>query len=144
MRLRRMTTRRWMIAVVVAAASLAAWDRALDAYDDYRFNQGRDTCDVTGLITAIDRQAARVAITIGSDDGIAGGKVFYLFGGAAKSRYLGKIRIDSVRDDSATGQIIGRSCGLAIREGDGVAPLTCVKRRLPLCGYTLRSPVPPN
>lgn len=59
MRLRRMTTRRWMIAVVVAAASLAAWDRALDAYDDYRFNQGRDTCDVTGLITAIDRQAAR-------------------------------------------------------------------------------------
>ena len=84
------------------------------------------------------------AITIGSDDGIASGEVLYLFRGGAKSCYLGKIRIDSVQDDSATGQIISRSCGLAIREGDGVAHVTRVKRRFRLCGYALRSPVPPE
>jgi hypothetical protein len=133
-----------MVAVVVAAAPLAAWDRVLEAYDAYRFHQRRDTCDVTGVITAIDRQAGRVAITIGSDDGIVSGEVLYLFRGEANPHYLGKIRIDSVQDDSAMGQIISRSCGLAIREGDGVAHLTWVKRRFRLCGYALRSPEPPN
>jgi hypothetical protein len=50
----KMTTRRWMIAVVVAAAPLTARDRVLEAYGAYRFHQGRDTCDVTGVITGID------------------------------------------------------------------------------------------
>jgi hypothetical protein len=50
----RMTTRRWMITVVVAAAPLTARDQVLDAYGAYRFHQGRDTCDVTDVITGID------------------------------------------------------------------------------------------
>jgi hypothetical protein len=99
---------------------------------------------VTGVITGIDQHAGRVAITIGSDDGIASGEVLHLFRGDAKSCYLGKIHINSVQNDSATGQIISRVCGMAIREGDGVAHLTWVKRRVRMCGYALRSQEPPK
>jgi hypothetical protein len=138
MRSPRMTTRRWMLAIAVAAVPLAAWDRVVETYDAYRFRKGWDTCDVTGEITAVNRQGERVTISIGADDGIVTGEVLYLFRAGPKSRYLGKVRVVSVECDSAVGQIVARARGL-VQEGDGVAHLTWFKRHWPLCGYALKS-----
>jgi hypothetical protein len=118
MRLPRMTTRRWMIAIAVTSVSLAAWDRVIEAYDVYRFHKGRHASDVTGVITAVNRREGLVTINIGSDDGIVVGDVLYLFREEPETRYLGKVRISAAEYDSAVGQVVARGRGLAIREGD--------------------------
>jgi hypothetical protein len=107
-----------MITIAVRAVSLAAWDRAIEAYDVYRFHKGRQTSDVTGVITAVNRREVLVSISIGSDDGIVVGHVLYLFREKPETRYLGKVRINTAEYDSAVGQVVARGRGHAIREGD--------------------------
>lgn len=136
MRPPRMTTRRWMVLMALTAVSLAARDRIIEAYDAYRFHERWDTRDVTGMVTALDPGEAMVTVSLGSDDGIARGEVLYLFREAPATRYIGKVSVTSVADESAVGWIFGGVRGLPVREGDGVAHLAWVKRRhRPLCSY---------
>lgn len=135
----RMTTRRWMITIAIAAVACAAWTPINEAHDAYRFHKGWETCDVTGMISSVRRGEGLVTMTIGSDDGIACGEVLYLLRKGPAIRYIGKARVISVEGESAVGRIVAGVRGLPVREGDQVAHLTWVKRRWRLCGSALRS-----
>jgi len=125
---------RWMIATAVIAVSLAARDPVIEAYDAYRLREGWDTCDVIGSVIAVGPREGRVTIGMGSDEGIARGEVLYLFRGGSETRYIGKARVISLDPDSAEGQVVARSRGIAIREGDRVAHLTWRELLPGLCG----------
>jgi hypothetical protein len=124
-----------MTAVGVMAVSLATWNRAIDAFDAYRFRKGWDTRDVTGEVIALDRKGGMVTISLGSDDGLSTGEQVYVFREEPKPRYLGKVRIVSVDYESACGQIVLGGSGAACQTGDCVAHFTWANPDKPfVCG----------
>jgi hypothetical protein len=139
MSLPRLTTRRWMIAIVITAIPCSARSPILEAYYAGRFHKGWDTCDVTGAILSVNQHERLATLSTGSDDGIACGETLYLFREGPAPQYLGKARIISVKPESAVGRIVAGVRGHPVREGDQVARLTWVKRGRPICGYRLRS-----
>ncbi|HEX8200477.1 MAG TPA: hypothetical protein VF590_08315 [Isosphaeraceae bacterium] len=77
--------------------------------------------DVEGEVGRIDARGDRAELTIGSDDGLQVGHELYVFRTGATSAYVGKIHIDAVEPDKASGHLIQPYLGRKLQEGDRVA-----------------------
>jgi len=77
--------------------------------------------DVEGEVARVDARGQRAELTIGSDDGLAVGHELYVFRTGGTSEYVGKIHIDAVEPDKASGHIIQPYLGRKLQEGDLVA-----------------------
>jgi hypothetical protein len=77
--------------------------------------------DIEGEVARVDSRGQRAELTIGSDDGLVVGHELYVFRTGATSEYVGKIRIDAVEPDKASGQQTQSYLGRKLQEGDLVA-----------------------
>ena len=88
-----------------------------------RYQRAATPPDVEGQVTRVASRGNRVEISIGSDDGLFEGAELQVYRlQAPDPGYIGKIKIDLVDPDTATGSVIGRTVqGKSIREGDSVS-----------------------
>jgi predicted nucleic acid-binding Zn-ribbon protein len=77
--------------------------------------------DVEGQVGRVDARGQKAELTIGSDDGLVVGHELYVFRTGGTSEYVGKIHIDAVEPDKASGHIIQPYLGRKLQEGDLVA-----------------------
>lgn len=84
--------------------------------------------DVEGKIMRLDVKGKSMAISIGSDDGLAVGQEYNIFRLDPRPEFLGKARITSVEPDQATASVIGNTVnGKKLKEGDVVSSTILTK-----------------
>jgi hypothetical protein len=76
--------------------------------------------DVEGIVKTVAAGGGLVTISVGSDAGLAAGHTLEVFRLGKTPKYLGTIRIVSVKAKEAVGKPVGRLLG-SIEKGDNVA-----------------------
>jgi hypothetical protein len=119
MRLPRMTTRRWIVAVAAVAMAIAAHRWRLEYI---RYKRLATPPLVQGKVSWVDLQDEWVAFTLGHDDGIRPGHELNWNRAGPQAKNLGRIRVIAVDYDQAIGRVIrGTIPGITIQPGDLVA-----------------------
>jgi hypothetical protein len=119
MRLPRMTTRRWIVAVAAVAMAIAADRWRLD-YIRYKRLAGPPS--VQGKVSWVDVQGEWLVFSLGHDDGIRSGHELNWIRARPQAKNLGRIRVIAVDYDQAIGRVIQRTTpGIRIQPGDVVA-----------------------
>ena len=100
---------------VIRAANLST--------DTSKYTRAATPPDVEGYVKRVGDRGKRVEISIGSDDGLFEGAMLYVYRlQGSDPGYIGKIKIDLVDPDSATGSLDGRTQqGKSFQEGDSVS-----------------------
>src|ERR1051326_2119447 len=116
MRVARMTTRRWMAAVVAAAMAIATY---LWVLEYIRYKRLGAPPPVRGKVSWVDLKHQWVVLTLGHDDGIRPGHELNLIRGDLQAKDLGRIRIIAVDYDQAIGRVIQETIpGIRFQPGD--------------------------
>ncbi|QDT16898.1 hypothetical protein [Alienimonas californiensis] len=104
-------------------ASLRAQLREIGIAPNSAFTGTDPAPDVSGKITAVDERGSagtKVAISVGSDDGLREGDELEVVRMTGGGKYIGKIRLVEVGYDSAIGNLISKNPTATVKEGDDV------------------------